>query len=81
MTLSPHSYFKTLVESQNFIINKAFLKGLIIGLAVGSDRVVLIPLQYAAYTILLFQSNDDHIVENYIILQECFCIIIGLEIN
>lgn len=62
------------------MINEAYLKGLILGVHVGVNKIALTHLQYVDDTIL-FLAKDDITVQYYKRLLDCFILMTGLEIN
>lgn len=78
----PISYFLFNIVSEflSWVISEAVRKGLISGVKIGVENVVLTHLQYADDT-LIFLPNDDNTVSNYKRLLECFSLMTGLEIN
>lgn len=69
-----------MIESLTFIVREACNKGLISGVEIGKDRVMVTHLQYADDTIL-FLPKDTNALLNYRSLLDCFSIMSGLQIN
>lgn len=75
------SFIFTIVsEALNFVIRKAKELGLIDGLRIGSDQILVTHLQFADDT-LLFIPQDSNVIRNYRRLLQCFGLMTGLEVN
>ena len=76
--LSPF-LFTLVVDGLSRLMEKARGCGMINGFEVGKEKVVS-HLQFADDT-LFFIKNDDHYLNNLILLLDVFCLASGLKIN
>ena len=77
--LSPF-LFTLVVDGLSRLMEKSRGCGLINGFEVGKDKVMVSHLQFADDT-LFFLKNDDHSLDNLILLLNVFCLASGLKIN
>ena len=77
--LSPF-LFTLVVDGLSRLMEKSRGCGLINGFEVGNDKVMVSHLQFADDT-LFFLKNDDHSLDNLILLLNIFCLASRLKIN
>lgn len=76
----PSSLFTLVSESLTYVIIEAQHQGLINGLRIGKNNILLTNLQFADDT-LVFIPRDSHKLLNFKRLLNCFSIMTGLSIN
>ena len=72
--------FTLVVDGLSRLMERAKECSLINGFQVGKDKVMVSHLQFADNT-LFFINNDDHSLNNLIMLLDVFCLTSGLKIN